>query len=174
LAALLNAVAPGPGGKITFKSAGGAVNVSGTVQADRGTIDLENNGLKGPVNLTNSTLSADVVKVGALGSNGTLTIGGGTINANTMLKLYAGGSSGLINFVSNVSLNGNSSKIISANTVEIQPAVVVNIGGSNRAQVYTNNPLYTGFGGVGKNWGTFGGAGAVTIKPGPNNPPPGF
>jgi hypothetical protein len=91
-----------------------------------------------------------------------------------MLKLYAGGSNGLINFVANVSLNGNSTKIISANTVTIQPNVLVTIGGPNAAQVYTNHPNYTGFGGVGKGYGTFAGAGAVTIKPGLGNQPPGF
>ncbi len=172
--ALLNAAAPGPGGNITFKSAGGAVNVNGTVQADRGTIDIENNGLSGRVTLANAVLSADTIKIGALGGSGVLTIGGGTINANTLLKLYAGSSSGVVNFVSNVNLNGNSTKIISANTVTIQPSVLVFIGGASPAQVYTNNPNYTGFGGIGHGYGTFTGAGAVTIHPSVNNQPPGF
>ena len=174
LNALLSAAAPGPGGTVTIKASGGVVNMNGTATADRGTVDIRNTGSNGKVNLTNSTLSADVVKAGALGNSGVLTINGGIINANTMLKLYAGGSNGLINFVANVSLNGNSTKIISANTVTIQPTVVVTINGPSAAQVYTNNPNYTGYGGVGKGYGTFGGAGAVTIKPGPGSQPPGF
>ncbi len=172
--ALLNSAAVGPGGNITFKSAGGAINVAGTVQADRGTVDIENNGASGKTGLSSAMISADTVKIGALGGSGVLTIGGGTINANTLLKLYANTSTGLINFISNVSLNGAGAKIIAANTVTIQPSVLVFIGGANAAQVYTNNPNYTGFGGVGKGYGTFGGAGAVTIKNTVINPPPGF
>ena len=38
----------------------------------------------------------------------------------------------------------------------------------------TNNPNYTGFGGIGHNFGTFTGAGAVTYHPGPGIQPPGF
>ena len=163
LLALLNSAAPGPGGTVTFKSAGGDIIVDGgKVQADRGTIDMQNVGANGVIKLTNATMSADVVKVGALGDNGQLIIGGGTINANTLLKLYAGGSNGTVDFVSNVSLNGNSTKIISANTVQINSGVVVTIGGANPAQVFTNNPNYTGSGGVGNGFGSFGGAGAAT------------
>ena len=163
IASLLSASAPGPGGAVTFKSAGGDILVSGgKIQADRGTIDMQNVGANGLINLSNATVSADVVKVGALGDNGQLIIGGGTISANTLLKLYAGGSNGTVDFVSNVSLNGNSTKIISGNTVQINSGVVVTIGGANPAQVFTNNPNYTGFGGNGSTTGTFAGRGATT------------
>src|SRR5205085_331305 len=80
---------------------------------------------------------------------------------DTILKLYAGGSNGTINFVANVSLNGNSTKIIAANTVTIFDNVLVTIGGPMAAQVYTNHPNYSAaFGGNGTTTGTFGGAGA--------------
>ncbi|HEX8678580.1 MAG TPA: hypothetical protein VF683_01360, partial [Chthoniobacterales bacterium] len=45
LLSLLNAAAPGPGGKIGFQSNGGAIHVKGAkVQADRGTVDMKNMG----------------------------------------------------------------------------------------------------------------------------------
>ena len=162
LLALLNAVAPGPGGSIKFTSAGGTINMNGTAQADRGTIEMTNNGLTGQVNLTNATLMADTIKVGALGDNGTLNIGGGTISADTVLKLYAGGSNGTIDFVNNVTLSGNSAKIIAANTVIINNGKIVTILGPSAADVFTNHPNYTGFGGNGSTTGTFAGKGANT------------
>jgi hypothetical protein len=162
LLALLNAAAPGPGGSIKFTSAGGAINMNGTAQADRGTIEMTNNGATGQINLTNATLMADTIKVGALGTNGTLNIGGGSISADTLLKLYAGGSNGTIDFTNNVTLGGNSAKIIAANTVIINNGIIVTIVGPSAADVFTNNPKYTGFGGNGSTTGTFAGKGANT------------
>ena len=161
LLALLNA-ASSEHGKITFKSAGGDVNVSGTVQADRGTIEMRNDGASGAINLTNATLSANTIKVGALGSNGTLTVGGGTISADSVIKLYAGGSNGTVNFVDNVTLNGNSVKTIAGDTVTIFDGKVVTVNGPAPANVFTNHPNYTGSGGNGSTTGTFAGQGAVT------------
>jgi hypothetical protein len=135
----------------------------GTAQADRGSIEITNNGTNtGVINLANATLAADTVKVGALAPNGTLNIGGGSISADTLLKLYAGGSNGTIDFVSSVTLGGNGAKIIAANTVIINNGVVVNIAGPSAANVYTNNPNYFGFGGNGSTTGTFAGKGANT------------
>jgi hypothetical protein len=173
LLALLNAAAPGPGGSIKFTSAGGAINMSGTAQADRGTIEITNNGTGtgpgpgpgpgvGAINLTNATLAADTVKVGALGANGTLNIGGGTISADTLIKLYAGGSSGTVDFVDNVTLSGTSAKIIAANTVIINNGKIVTILGPTAADVFTNHANYSGFGGNSTTTGTFGGKGANT------------
>ena len=174
LLALLNASAPGPGGSIKFTSAGGTINMNGLVQADRGTIEITNNGGGGPggqVNLTNATLLADTIKVGALAPNGTLNIGGGSISADTLLKLYAGGSNGTIDFTNNVTLGGNGAKYIAANTVIINNGVVVTVLGPSAADVFTNNPKYTGFGGNGFTTGTFAGKGAITH---PLNAAPGY
>lgn len=161
LLALLNAAAPGSGGTIKFISAGGNINMSGTAQADRGTIEMTNNG-NGAVALTNAALAADTVKVGALGSSGTLNIGGGSISADSVIKLYAGGSNGTVDFTDNVTLSGNSAKTIAANTVTINNGVVVTILGPAAASVYTNTPNYTGFGGNASTTGTFAGQGANT------------
>ena len=82
------------------------------------------------------------------------------------LKLYASGSNGTLNFLSNVTLGGGAlTKILAANTINIFDNVVVTIGGSTMVDVYTNNANYTGFGGNGTRTGTFAGAGA-------NNPQP--
>jgi hypothetical protein len=158
----LAAGAPGPGGEVVFRSPGGDIDISGTVTADRGRVEIENTGANGRVTLANSTISADVVRARAFGENGVLTVGGGSISADNMLKLYADGSNGTVLFVSNVSLNGNSTKIITGNTVTISPNVVVTIGGAAPAQVFTNNANYTGFGGNNSTTGTFAGAGATT------------
>ncbi len=162
LLALLSASAPGPGGSIKFTSAGGTIKMSGTAQADHGTIDIRNNGGSGTVNLTGATLMADVVKVGALGHGGTLNVGGGTINADATIKLYAGGSNGTVNFTDNVTLSGNSVKTIAGNTVTIFNGKTVTVNGLAPASVFTNVPNYTGSGGNGSTTGTFGGQGAVT------------
>jgi hypothetical protein len=106
-----------------------------------------------------------------------LNIGGGTLSADTTLKLYAPGSNGSLNFVSNVTLGGNSLKILAANSVTIFDNVLVTIGGSKPADVYTGftgeipNANYTGFGGNGSTTGTFGGAGANDPQPIENAPP---
>ena len=114
----------------------------------------------GTIGLNNASIHGDVLKVGALGANGVLNIGGGTLSADTTLKLYASGSNGQLNFVSDVTLGGNSEKILAANSVTIFDGVTVTIGGPNAASVFTNNANYTGFGGNDSTTGTFAGAGA--------------
>ena len=173
LLSLLDAAAPGPGGKVTILATGASsvANVNGKIVADRGTIDIRHTGdngqiaLGGPGEGDRIDAHADVIKVAALGNNGVLTIGNGLLSADTTLKLYSPGSNGTVNFVADVTLGGASTKIIAGNTVNIFNGVVVTIGGSNPASVFTNNANYSGFGGNGSRTGTFGGAGA-------NNPLP--
>jgi hypothetical protein len=175
LLSLLNAAAPGPGGKIIITASApnssSSIDVRGTVQADRGAVDIRNAGDNGSINLSNATLSADILKTAVLGTNGTLNIGGGTLTADTVLKLYATGSNGTINFIADVSLNGNSSKIIAANTVKIFDNVTVTVNGPSAASVYTNNAKYSAtFGGDGSTTGTFAGKGATAPQPFANAP----
>jgi hypothetical protein len=125
----------------------------------------------GSITFNNASAHADVLKAGVFGTNGTLNIGGGTLSADTTLKLYASGSNGQLNFLSNVTLDGNSKKILAANSVTIFDNVVVTIGGNAPADVYTNNPNYTGFGGNGSTTGTFAGAGANRPRPLSEAPP---
>lgn len=162
LLSLLDAAAPGPGGKITILATGAnsRINVTGdvppgggapqdSIRADRGSVDIRHTGLNGFISLTNSNIIADIVKVGALGDNGVLSIGGGVINANTVLKLYAIGPNGSVVFVSDVLLNGNSMKIIAGNSVTVNNNIVVSVANSP-ADVYVLDPTkanYSNFNG---------------------------
>ncbi|MEP7015169.1 MAG: FecR domain-containing protein [Verrucomicrobiota bacterium] len=191
LLSLLNNAAPGPGGKITLVASNTGTNATnggnnstididnangdtGAITAERGTVEIRHDGDFGVINISNANIAADIVKIGALGTNGVLNIGGGFISADTMLKLYATGSSGTINFIANVSLNGASTKIIAANTVNIMDGVTVHIDMAGAAvSVYTNHPNYsTDFGGNGTHTGTFDGAGANNPTPLATPPPP--
>jgi len=125
----------------------------------------------GSITFNNASAHADVLKAGVFAANGVLNIGGGTLSADTTLKLYASGSNGQLNFLSNVTLDGNSKKVLAANSVTIFNNVVVTIGGETAADVYTNNANYTGFGGNGSTTGTFAGAGANRPQPLSQAPP---
>ena len=61
-----------------------------------------------------------------------------------------------------MTLSGNSAKTIAANTVTINNGKIVTILGLAPANVFTNNPNYTGFGGNASTTGTFAGQGANT------------
>lgn len=125
----------------------------------------------GTITFNNASAHADVLKAGVFGANGVLNIGGGTLSADMILKLYAPGSNGQLNFVSNVTLGGNGAKILAANSITIFNNVVVTIGGEVPADVFTNNANYTGFGGNRSTTGTFAGAGANLPRPLSDAPP---
>jgi hypothetical protein len=144
-----------------------AININGGNYTSGGTFLglIDGNGI---FTLNGATIAADVVRVGVFGNNGTLRIGGGSISANTLLHLYAPGSNGTIDFVSNVTLRtSNAIPAIVANTVTIENGVVVTVNAINDgvpfpADVFTNVPNYTGSGGNGSTTGTFAGNGATT------------
>src|SRR2546423_13767519 len=166
LLSLLDAAAPGPGGKVTILATGAnsSARVNGTLEADRGTIDIRHTGDAGQINLggpgASDAIDAHgyVIKGAALGNNGVLNIGNGMLSADTTLKLYSPGSNGTVNFVADVTLGGASTKIIAGNTVNIFNGVVVTVGGNHPASVFTNNANYSGFGGNGSRTRTLGGA----------------
>jgi hypothetical protein len=142
---------------------GGNYNVGGTFLTY-----MDGNGA---IAFNNASAHADILKAGVFGPNGSLNIGGGTLSADSILKLYAPGSNGELNFFSNVTLGGNSKKILAANAVTIFDNVVVTIGGESLADVFTNRANYTGFGGNGSTTGTFAGAGANRPQPLSEAPP---
>ena len=143
---------------------GGKYNVGGTFLSY-----IDGNGT---ITFNNAAAHADVLKAGVFGANGVLNIGGGTLSADTTLKLYASGSNGQLNFLSNVTLGGNSAKILAANSITIFDNVVVTIGGKIPANVYTNNANYSEqWGGNGTTTGTFAGAGANRPQPLSGAPP---
>ncbi len=177
LLALLDAASPGPGGKIVIQakavSGDSQVNVSGKLEADKGLIDIRHSSDRGQINLTNADLRADTIKVAALGNNGRLQIGGGTISADTILQLYAPIGNGQVVFIANATLSGAGSKYIAGDSVTINNGVIVNVTGP-AASVYvnsTNGPAhipkanYTGFGGNSSTTGTFSGSGANAPQP---------
>ena len=125
----------------------------------------------GAITFNNASVHADVIKAGVFGANGVLNVGGGALTADSILKLYAPGSNGRLNFVSNVTLDGISTKILAANSITIFNGVMVTIGDDISATVYTNHPNYTGFGGNGSTTGTFGGVGANQPLPLTQAPP---
>jgi hypothetical protein len=175
LHAILDSV--GGSGQITMlaTASDSQVFVGGQVQADQGTVDIETTGLAGRIDINAATLHGDIVKIGALGTNGALNIGAGNVlNADTLIELYAGGSNGTLNFLSNVTLT-SPRNILAANTINITQGVIVTINtvGAAPADVFTNNPNYFGFGGTGTpaTSGTFGGAGAKNPLPFSQAPP---
>jgi hypothetical protein len=141
-----------------------AINLTGGSYEVGGTFHSTITGGDGGITIGTAALHADIVKIGAFGDNGSLTVGGGLISGDTTLKLYAPGSNGHIDFISNVTLNSNSSVIIAANAVTINNGIVVTITGDKGvdASVFTNVPNYTGSGGNGSTTGTFAGNGAQT------------
>ncbi len=152
LLALLNAGAPGPGGRIEVTSAGGDIQINGKVIADRGTVDIRNNGPTGLVQLNAAQIAGDVVKIGALGADGQLRIAAGSqISADTSLKLYGGsGALGRVHFTGAGNVNISGSQIdIAAKTVQIDSVTQVNNNGTTR--VHSDNHLY----GVGAGGGKF-------------------
>jgi hypothetical protein len=151
-------------------AAGSAINVFGGNYNVGGTFLTYIDGA-GTIAFNNASVHADVLKAGVFGANGALIVGGGTLSADTTLKLYAPGSNGQLNFVSNVTLDGNSKKILAADSVTIFNNVVVTIGGKAPADVFTNHPNYTGFGGNNSTTGTFAGAGANRPRPLSDAPP---
>src|SRR4030095_9838817 len=82
----------------------------------------------GAITFDNASAHADVLNAGVLGRTGVLNIGGGALSADTTLKLYAPGGNGQLNFVSNVTLGGNSTKILAANSITIFDNAVAHIG----------------------------------------------
>ena len=175
LHSLLDAVS-GTGPIVIYASGSDTpINVGGTVQADQGEVDIRQTGVAGKTTLNNATIHGDVVKISALGDNGTLNIGNGnSISADTVIKLYAGGSNGTLHFMGSVTLS-SPSNILAANTITIDPAVMVTISnpGNTPADVYTTNANYFGFGGNAASpgtAGTFGGAGAHNPQAFANRP----
>ena len=117
-------------------------------------MDIRHTGNNGNISINNAVVCGDAVKVGAFGADGSLLVGGGQLTADTVLKLYAPGSNGTINFIADCTLTAGSQSVIAAGTVSIANNVIVTIGGAKPADVYT------GFGGNGTTTGTFAGAGA--------------
>jgi hypothetical protein len=126
------------------------------------------------INLTDATLSGDVLKVQALGTAGHITIGGSSVlSGNSQLILYAGTSTthlgGIIEFVANTTLESNVAGILAATTIQIDGAnTVVTVTSPAPLKVYGDVLNYAaangGDGAAG--YGSFAGTGAPTSAAG--------
>src|SRR5437660_8353463 len=95
LLSLLDAAAPGPGGKVTILATGASsvANVNGKIVADRGTIDVRHTGdsgqivLGGPGEGDRLDAHGDIIQGAALGNNGVLPIGNGGLPADNSFQL---------------------------------------------------------------------------------------
>jgi hypothetical protein len=118
-------------------------------------------------------MHGDVVKVGALGDNGRLIVGAGSISADSVIRLYAPASNGELQFVANVMLTSGSETTLAAGKITIDPGVSVDIQGSGGpAAVFTNDANYSSHGGTAVGMGVFTGNGANNPAPlgAPNQP----
>ena len=142
-----------------------AININGGNYNIGGTFLTYIDG-NGTITFNNAIAHADVLKAGVFGANGVLNVGGGMLSADNTLKLYAPGSNGSLNFTSNVTLSSGTAMHLAANTITIQPSVLVTIAGTGgAANIYTNNANYSGFGGTNPSNGTSGGNGANSPQP---------
>lgn len=147
--------------QIYIAARGGDLSVfDSDISADN--INLESN--LNNIVLTNSTISADVIRARAMGPNGQLLINGTTFNANSALKLYAEGSNGLVRFTGNSTLNG-SSAIIAAKTVTIDSGVSVNVSNPTGLRVHTDNRNFSNNGGPSTNGAFVNGSSPISVAP---------
>ncbi|HEX8373026.1 MAG TPA: FecR family protein [Chthoniobacterales bacterium] len=163
LLSLLNAATPDEStGRINIETLNSNILINGgRVIATRGEVDIRTNGSRTITVNNNAEIRGDVLKIGALGDSGELLIGTGQLSADSTLKLYAGGSNGSIVFTGDTRLgNASAQKVISANTVTVQNGVKVQVAGS-QANIYTNNPNYTGSGGNNSTTGIFTSGGTI-------------
>ncbi|HOV90294.1 MAG TPA: hypothetical protein PKW07_06230 [Syntrophorhabdaceae bacterium] len=142
--------------KVDLTSAGGRIKIDGltvsgenygkNIVADYGDLNIVNNGTKGVIDiLSGAGLQADIMKIGALGTEGVLNIyAGSRMDANTQIKLFGGQLSGgavVFGGSGNVYLT-SPAILISADKVQVNTGVNVNTG-AVAADVYANKRYWT-------------------------------
>ena len=145
-------------GNLTLQTPGanGSITISpdSTLAANSGTFSLLAPGATGLITVGTSntsntdatTLSADMLKMRAMGTNGSIVINANsTLSATTQLLLYADGSNGSITFQGgNITLNtGSMAGILAAPSITIKTGTTVTVNGSTPIQVFTNNANYS-------------------------------
>ncbi len=106
----------------------------------------------GAINVGNSTIGADLLKMQAFGASGTLTINANSVlNAPTQLSLYAAGNTGSITFQGGqITLNtGQSAAVLSAATITIKTGATVAVNGPLPDLYVTNANFGADSGGTG-------------------------
>lgn len=152
---------------LTVSSKGAEIMVDSSMLSAGGTLTLDSldpadasaNGL---TTLRNATMSADIIRVRSSTPGGdALLIDGGSYDANTLLKFYAGSASTLL-FRGNVSVDSPLA-IFSGETVRVDPGGSVNVTG--QLDVYSNNHLYNTPG-----FGTISAGGTLNAQPYSSSP----
>lgn len=142
--------------KVELTSAGGKIKIDGltiagenygkNIVADYGDLNIVNNGAKGVIDILGGAgLQADILKIGALGTEGVLNIyAGSKMDANTQIKLFGGQlTGGAVIFGGSGNINLTSPAIlISADKVQVNTGVNVNTG-TVAADVYANKRYWS-------------------------------
>jgi len=144
LESLLDAAAPvSSGGRITVRATAGTITIaSNTVNADRGTIevsaDTHNGSVLAPsIDIVNgAALAANIVKIGALGTDGVLRIqAGAQLTGQQQVTLYGGaGGGGTIFFDGTGNVTVTSPDVVMrAHTITVANTAAVNVVGVSAA-----------------------------------------
>lgn len=165
--ALADSLSSSRSGEVRVRAESGKIYVNGTVEAwssnnGEGMIDIRNNGPSGVIEIGEyASLSANIMKIGALGSSGQVIIRNG-LSANHTLKIY-GGTGGRVLFdpvSASMTLGGSAaSKVVRAGTVEVANGKTVVVNGG-ALQIYTNNAHWNN--GANTTGGDGGGYGTIT------------
>ncbi|HKP93286.1 MAG TPA: hypothetical protein VJS88_05275, partial [Chthoniobacterales bacterium] len=152
-------------GKVTILATGPSsqINISGpapaptpSIAASKGTVEVRHDGGTGQIALTDVWMSADVLKVGALGSDGTLTLSGGTrLDGDSQVLLYAGSSNGTISVLGTVRVNSLHT-FLRATTITVDSAaqLIVNSPSRGTLEIFANT----------RNWGSSGPFGPILFN----------
>ncbi|HRJ09748.1 MAG TPA: FecR domain-containing protein [Prosthecobacter sp.] len=108
---------------------------------------LEAQGPQGDIVMNGATLAGEAIRAQTLGTDGRLILGNTSINADQLVKLYAHGSNGSIQFVDDVTLNSPQT-ILAARRVTVNNGVNVTVGQPAGLDIYTDVPQFNtpGFG----------------------------
>ncbi len=125
---------------------------------------LEAQGAQGDILISQSQLAGDSIRARTLGVDGRLMLGNTSIDADQLVKLYAQGSNGQIQFTGNVSIDSPET-ILAAKKVTIDNGVNVTIQQPAGLDVFTDVPQFNTGG-----FGNFvdGGSAHITFTPGDN------
>lgn len=115
----------------------GDINISNSLVEGR---NIEMEALAGNIHLLNTQTSGDIFKATTYGGNGWINVGGTTINAGTLIQLFAKGANGGVRFTESSQLNAPAVKI-AGKTVEVLDGKTVTVYSSS-FKVFSDNHKY--------------------------------
>jgi hypothetical protein len=167
LLSLLHDAPVAQSGRVELRATGAAsqIQVNGTataqparptIAADSGNVEIRNTGGGGGITINDALIRGDVLKVGALASDGTLTLNGGSVlNGTTQVLLYAGTSTGSISVVGTVTVNNPGTTVLQADKINVKAGGALNVagGGVGKLNLFANV----------REWGAAAGFGVITL-----------